>query len=651
MTPRYRSDIDGLRAVAVLPVVLYHAGVAGLPGGFIGVDVFFVISGALIGQILFAEIDAGTFSLVGFYERRARRILPAFLVCLAATLLAGWWVLVPESAAELARSAVASAVFLSNLWFYVQAQDYFDAPAATKPLLHTWSLAVEEQFYIVFPWLLIGVAALSRRLGGRLPLREFGIAALLAVSLALAVRGTTHHPQASFYLLPTRLWELLVGSLIVLPAAANLRVPGPLADCLGAIGLAMIAVPMVLYSPATPFPGLAALPPTLGAALVIVAGRDGYPTMTARLLGSAPLRAIGLVSYSLYLWHVPVIVLGRAWLGADPGLAVRIGMVVVSLVLAVLSWRWVERPFRTAPGVRPSARLLKAYGGALGAGLVAVFGVAWANGSAQRAPAAFGVLFGRDRVQEPLYDACFDGLHVVRRQPFCLRGAAGHHASFALIGDSHGEAIAPGVFAAAQQAGVAGLQVTQSGWRPLYPWLRSGWEDDDLGKAPQVRAVLADPAIRTVVIAVYWGSALGQSYHRADSAAVVDGARVVPAALSALIAAHPAKRFVLLTDVPISDAFGLREQAQAQLFGRTFDPAVVRSDFDAENARIAHMLAPLTALSNVQWIDLGPNMCDRRRCQGARDGRSLYVDASHITPAYARSLAPLFVPVLKAAAR
>ncbi len=648
MTPRYRSDIDGLRAAAVLPVVLYHAGFAGLPGGFVGVDVFFVISGALIGQILFAEIDAGTFSLIGFYERRARRILPAFLVCLVATLLAGWLVLVPEAFADLGRSAAASAVFLSNGWFYLQAQDYFDGPAAAKPLLHTWSLAVEEQFYIVFPWLLIGLAALSRRLGGRWPLREIVIAALLAVSLALAVHGTTYHPQASFYLLPTRLWELLVGSLIVLPAAAKLRLPPPVAECLGVIGLAMIAAPMALYSTATPFPGLAALPPTVGAALVIVAGREGHPTLIARLLGSAPLRAIGLISYSLYLWHVPVIVLGRAWLGADPGIPVRIGMVIVSLILAALSWRWIERPFRSARGTQPSARLLKAYGGTLGAGLVVILGVAWATGTLQRAPTALGVLFGRDRAQEPLYDACFDGLHVVRSRPFCLRGAPGRPASFALIGDSHGEAIAPGVFAAAEQAGVAGLQVTQSGWRPLYPWLRSGWEDDDLGKAPQVRAVLDDPAIRTVVIAVYWGSALGQSYHQRDSATVMDGERVVPAALSALIAAHPGKRFVLLTDVPTSDAFGLREQAQAQLFGRAFDPSVARSDFDAENARIARVLAPLSALPNVQWIDLGSAMCDRRRCPGARDGQSLYVDAGHITPGYARTFAPLFVPVLKA---
>jgi len=160
--------------------------------------------------------------------------------------------------------------------------------------------------------------------------------------------------------------------------------------------------------------------------------------------------------------------------------------------------------------------------------------------------------------------------------------------------------------------------------------------------------VLANPAIRTVVIAVYWGSALGQSYHLEGNVSVANGEQVVPAALSALITAHPSKRFVLLTDVPISDAFGLREQAQAQLFGRAFDPAVARSDFDAEHARIARALAPLTALPNVQWIDLGAAMCDRRWCHGARDGRSLYVDASHIAPAYARSFAPLFVPVLRA---
>lgn len=643
MTPRYRPDIDGLRAIAVVPVVLYHVGIGGFPGGFVGVDVFFTISGYLIGQILVAEIDGGTFSLLGFYERRARRILPALFACIGATLLVGRLVLAPDAWGDLWQGAAACALFVSNFWFHAQAESYFDGPAAAKPLLHTWSLAVEEQFYLVLPVLLVVLGRIAREPGPRWPIRAIGLLALAAASLVFAVRATTFHPLAGFYLLPGRLWELLAGTLLAL--APRREWPRPIAEGATLAGLAMIVVPVLAYGATTPFPGLAALPPVLGAALIIAAGSGQQSAATTDLLGARPLRAVGLVSYSLYLWHVPVIALSRASFGADLPLAAKAAMLVVSAALAWASWRWIEQPFRASAGEKPAARLLKGYAAALGIAALCLVAAGFQIGMIQRGPAALVLLW--KPAQEPLYDDCFDGLHVVRTRPFCLRGAPGRGASFALIGDSHGEALAPGIFAAAEAAGVAGLQVTQSGWRPLHPWLRSEWEDADLGKAPQVRRVLADPAIRKVLLVVSWSSALGESYHREDSAVLAAGERVVPETLATLIRKHPGKHFVLVSEVPVSEAFGLREQAQADVFGRRFDPAVPRARQDEDNARIVRLLAPVTRLPNVSWLDLTPAMCDALRCPGARDGRSQYVDAGHVTPAYARSLAPVFAPAFR----
>jgi peptidoglycan/LPS O-acetylase OafA/YrhL len=338
---KYRADIDGLRAFAVLPVVAFHIGVARLPGGYVGVDVFFVISGYLISSIMLTELSAGRFSIASFYERRVRRIAPALIATLAVTTVLAYWYFLPEELAEYGRSLVAATLSVSNFFFWREV-GYFDLPASGKPLLHTWSLAVEEQFYLFLPVLL----ATAFRSGRRWVTPLVWLVTL--ISLALSIAGAFLYPDANFYLPHTRTWELLLGTLLALDAVPRLETR--LARESGALcGVILILAAVLTFSVSTPFPGLTALVPCLGAALVIAAGVHGG-SIVGRLLSLPPLVFIGRISYSLYLWHWPVIFFQRVaslFVDGTDSRSAKVAMAVVSLLLATVSWWCIERPFRT----------------------------------------------------------------------------------------------------------------------------------------------------------------------------------------------------------------------------------------------------------------------------------------------------------------
>jgi peptidoglycan/LPS O-acetylase OafA/YrhL len=336
---KYRSDIDGLRSVAVLSIFLFHINSGWVPGGYVGVDIFFVISGFLIGGIVHGQLSAGTFSIVSFYERRFRRIIPALFVMLLVVTAVGYLWLFPVVYEDFAKSSLASTFSVSNLYFW-QTTKYFGLDGHSKPLLHTWSLGVEEQFYIVFPLLLFALFRLAPK---RLALIMAGIGLL---SFALSVAGAYKSPSATFFLLPTRAWELLLGFMLVL-LPRTLFDRAVTRNVLSLAGLACILFAFVFYDENTPFPGLAALPPCLGAALIIATGGGGL-TPVGRLLSLKPCVWIGLISYSLYLWHWPLIVLLREALPTDYfSPAQGAGVFVAGIALGYLSWRFVERPFRS----------------------------------------------------------------------------------------------------------------------------------------------------------------------------------------------------------------------------------------------------------------------------------------------------------------
>lgn len=335
---KYRPEIDGLRAVAVVPVILFHAGFDLFSGGFVGVDVFFVISGYLITTLLIEDIENNRFSIVRFYERRARRILPALFVVMLTCIPFAWMWMLPNQMKDFSQSLVAVSLFASNILFWKQS-GYFAAAAEEKPLLHTWSLAVEEQYYLLFPVFLFVAWRFGRN-------RVFwSIAVLAGASLLLSEWGWRNKPDANFYLAPTRAWELLVGSIAAF--IANKRGPQT-NDILAWLGLGGIAFAIFWYDELTPFPSVYGLVPVIGTALIVLFGNKG--TSAARLLSMNAFVGIGLVSYSAYLWHQPLLAFARVYaVGAENQLVIGI-LVFCSFVLAACSWKYVEVPFRNTGG-------------------------------------------------------------------------------------------------------------------------------------------------------------------------------------------------------------------------------------------------------------------------------------------------------------
>jgi peptidoglycan/LPS O-acetylase OafA/YrhL len=384
----YRPDIDGLRAIAVGLIVLYHIGFAGLPGGYVGVDVFFVISGFLITGLLIRELDqTGTLSLREFYARRARRILPASFLVLLVTLVLCFVLFSPVGFWHAAPDIAAAAAYIPNLLFARQVVDYFH-PARISPVIHYWSLGVEEQFYVIYPAFLLVAHRIAARRG---PRTAAYVVLATAVSLGLSVGLTPGHPTAAFYLLPTRAWELGAGAMLAFTGRRFGGARPVLANGAGALGLALIAGSALLFQSTVEFPGLAALVPVAGAVLVIASGGASSVPWSATLLSLAPMRYIGRISYSMYLWHWPLIVFGTIALkGVIPDEAQGALAVGLTLVLAAATYRWIEDPMRHGRfvGRRPSRNLVTALAASIVIAVLALGGARLAVDRFESAAAA-----------------------------------------------------------------------------------------------------------------------------------------------------------------------------------------------------------------------------------------------------------------------
>ena len=457
----YRPDIDGLRAVAVLLVIAYHVVALKIWGGFVGVDVFFVISGYLISSVILREIGELRFSLLAFYERRIRRIFPALIAMLFVTAVFSCIYLLPSELKDFSKSLLATVFSLSNIYF-LNNSDYFAAPNASKPLLHTWSLAVEEQFYIFFPLFLVTI---RRFVPNRF--RE-AITLVALASFALSVYGAYAFHAATFYLPVTRMWELLLGTMLslnILPAIQS-RLSREFA---ATIGLALIVLCGFTYGPRTHFPGLAALAPCLGAALIIAAGQTGS-SVVGRILSLRPVVFIGLISYSLYIWHWPIIVFQRMSMiqfHDASSRSVKCGILVVSIVVATLSWRYVETPFRKGRLMLRGAAAFKfatASGIALTAVALAILAlhglparytpeeVQISSYMEKEAPYRLGTCFISSG--QPATD--FDSSTCLRRDP--------NKKNYLLIGDSHAAQLWYGLDTVFPEINI--LQATASGCEP-----------------------------------------------------------------------------------------------------------------------------------------------------------------------------------------
>jgi peptidoglycan/LPS O-acetylase OafA/YrhL len=341
----YRREVDGLRAIAVLPVIFFHAGFEAFSGGFVGVDVFFVISGYLITNIILDELEQGKFSLVKFYERRARRILPALFLVLIACIPFSWILLSPADLKNFSESLIAVPLFISNFYFWRNG-GYFETASELKPLLHTWSLSVEEQYYLLFPLFLIIFWKYCKRW------MWLTLFIIFCASLAFAHWAAEQRPDLAFYLLPTRGWELLIGvfSAKFMSTSYPKEFSKATSEVSGCIGLALIFFTFFTYRKSTPFPSLYTLAPTLGTALVIIFATN--QTVVGKFIGNKLFVSLGTISYSAYLWHQPILAYSRHWLW-DLNLLVKSLLILLVIVISILSWKYVEMPFRNKSRFEP----------------------------------------------------------------------------------------------------------------------------------------------------------------------------------------------------------------------------------------------------------------------------------------------------------
>jgi peptidoglycan/LPS O-acetylase OafA/YrhL len=661
MSIKYRADIDGLRSLAIIPVLMFHAHVPFFGGGYVGVDVFFVISGFLITSILMRDIEAGNFSIATFYERRVRRIFPALFCVMLVTMAAGALMLLPDDFNDLGKSLFASAMFGAN-WYFMADTGYFAGPADTKPLLHMWSLAVEEQYYILFPLYLYWVMRHARNLAK--PLTWL----LLALSFAgcVYVLNGLERSNWAFFSTPTRAWELLAGAMLAL-YPRHKPLPQPLAETLALAGTALLGFAVFSYTDHTVFPGLAAVPPVLGAALLIYTG--GFnKTLVSRVLASRPLVFTGLISYSLYLWHWPVIVMWHMKNLEGFTAMDRAGVIAVSVLLAILTWRFVERPFRAGKMQFKGAFLwrgaiISVFCMLLFAGMGA--GVALLDGLPQRYPAKIiEILAARD---DGVKDQTCTQLKSTPLDVICDIGDVSQaEPSFILWSDSHGDALVPAINIAAIKAGKRGVVFYRPGCVPLLDVWRVTYEE---GRVPcdvysaDFKAYLEQhPNLKTVIMAGRWA----QNYHStrykrepggpffiqdAESLALSEkeNGRVFKRGFRrALAFVHGlGRRIVIIAQVPETTWNMPEAAARQELEGRDLGLETQLKDYTARQAEVTKLFAESAKEYPITFVHPEKTLCGKKGpCRVFDDkGMPAYKDNNHLKASFAATLWPIFTPV------
>ena len=656
----YRREIDGLRAIAVLAVVLYHFDTPVLGGGFVGVDIFFVISGFLIGGILWKEYnETGRISLARFYQRRIKRLAPAYFAMAIVTSAFAWAILLPYEFREFGKMLIAATFYFSNILFFRQT-GYFDTAGEEKALLHTWSLSVEEQFYIFLPLLILLVARSKQLLLALLVVLWFA-------SFFANILLTPDMQPATFFLFPFRAWELLSGVLLAIWGYER-RCDWDYGKPISWLGIGLIVGSIVLIKPDTGFPGYQVVFPVLGTVLLLLNGRQ--INLVNATLSSRGFVFFGLISYSLYLWHWPVLVLSKYWRETYQSATETVLWVLICVVLGVLSWRFVERPTRQMDTSIP-----KVFGLTIIASLcISLFGfLIYKNqGIPQRfdAETQIHIKASGDFLQdfsrcEVAPDGVFAGHNV------CALGPSGQDPRVLVWGDSHLRAFAEGIAKAADQAGTAGLLIWNAGCPPLF-----GINKNETYATPKEDAACNEfnaqmparlsalPNIERLLLVGRWsyyasGHGIGDDLENSVTLSSTSNKEMpqnevfITAASNTLneMSSEFSKVFVL-RQVPEIPTYDSRKFAIQLAHGQVTEQSTISMETATLRDAIGGDVFVQAAQSeNVTLLDPWPQICDKENCHAIHNMRGLYFDNNHLTNTGARELSTLFAPVFERPAR
>lgn len=641
---KYRPDIDGLRALAVLPVVFFHGGFSSFSGGFVGVDIFFVISGFLITSIILNDLEKDKFSIKNFYERRIRRIIPAlYTVCLISLVLATLLFL-PNELENFGKSLVGTIGFVSNILFWSET-GYFDASSELKPLLHTWSLAVEEQFYVFFPLCLL---LIHRYLNKKL---FFVLSAILVMSFVLSVWGAYHKPSATFYWAPTRAWELLIGSILalgVLPKPQNKFISN-----IGAtLGLALIAYAVICFDYDTVFPGFNALYPCLGTALLIYFNQN-EGSYVGKILSWKLFVFVGLCSYSFYLWHWPVFVFANYLSPEHLDKVTSASLILLSFVLSVLTWKYIETPFRNRKFLSGQWRIFIITALASVLLLLASIGIVAFKGVPER----FSDMKNLEEYKGELVSkSCMDVVPNEFENKKCLFGdTTKTNTSFIVWGDSHAGAMVRGIARAAKENKKLGYLAGFNGCIPLLQVLGAREDEPEKCNKASDKILSLVKSGDTVFLVGRWTyytrksliSKEGPTWINDEHSGEISEAenyQVFERALRKTVKAIKEKGAnpVIVDTVP---EFPKSVPESYYRFGE--DVAVSKGLVELNKKKTTGIMKRIADKDTVSYVDPLPVFCDSEKCYGTKDGRVYFFDNDHINLNGALKLSSLFSSFFK----
>lgn len=607
----YRREIDGLRALAVLPVILSHAGFGLFSGGFIGVDVFFVISGYLITTIILSELDQEEFSIVNFYERRARRILPALFLVMLVCIPAAWFWLLPSDLKDFSESLVAVSVFASNILFCRQS-GYFDTAAELRPLLHTWSLAVEEQYYVVFPLFLTFFWKLGRRW------LAVTLGLVLVASLAFAQWAVYAKPITAFFLLPTRGWELLVGAFagFYLTRNNHKNFSRGLSEFGGWLGVSSIIYSVFVFSKATPFPGLYALVPTLGTVLIILFATQ--QTTVGKFLGNKVFVGIGLISYSAYLWHQPLFSFARHRSMSEPSYLVFLVLSLGSLLLAYGSWKFVETHFKRKDLFSRNFILWFSSVGTSFFILIGLVGYFCQEKSTSLRFNENQIFAITTASSSPKRSSChFPQVDQALKREACRYFS--ENVKVAVFGNSHATELAYSLASILKSKDIGIVQHTMSGCNHNYKIQSES--DTVCGKwhIKVIKELIADKSIDVVILSYRNEEYLNESKYRKSLADIANDL------------VDSGKRVILVLQAPMPIAHINQHLSKYMSDLSVSIPSRKLSDWKKLYSPSGEMLKLLK--DDVQVFDPAELFCDSEFCYVTKVGVSLYFDDNHISVA------------------